>query len=204
MPTITQIQFARTIYAAAKKATDIAPEFVTAQAILESGWGRSRVGQHNLFGITRGTGWKGKTVLVLTHEYFNTPNRQFTPPERIVSVVKTATPGRYHYTVYRLFKDFNSLEECLAEHTRLLQKPGYADAWPYRKDAEQFARRICNTRGCRYATSPIYLKQILSPSFKQSEKYALKSTHCTRHHHHPTHGSPRRLHPHLPQTLGRP
>lgn len=162
MPTPTQIQFARNIYAAAKKATDIAPEFVTAQAILESGWGLSRVGQHNLFGITRGTGWKGKTVLILTHEYFNTPNRQFTPPERIVSVAKITTPGRYHYTVYRLFKDFNSLEECLTEHTRLLQKPGYADAWPYRKDAEEFARRICDNRGCRYATSPIYLKQILS------------------------------------------
>ena len=59
MATEAQRDFARAIYAAARKATDIAPEFVTAQAILESGWGKSRVGRFNLFGITRGTGWKG-------------------------------------------------------------------------------------------------------------------------------------------------
>ena len=120
MATQQQIDFAREIYQAAKKATDIAPEFVTAQAILESGWGKSRVGQFNLFGITRGSAWKGRTVLVLTHEYFNTPSRQFAAPERIVSVAKCKTGNRWYYTVYRLFKDFDSLEECLEEHTRLL------------------------------------------------------------------------------------
>ena len=162
MATEAQRAFARSIYAAALNATDIAPEFVTAQAILESGWGKSRVGKFNLFGITKGTGWTGKTVLVLTHEYFPTPNRTFLPPERIVSVCKTKTPGRWYYTVYRLFKDFDSLEECLREHTRLLQKPGFADAWPYRHDAEEFARRICDVRGSRYATSPIYLTQMIT------------------------------------------
>ena len=43
-----------------------------------------------------------------------------------------------------------------------LTEPGYADAWPYRKDAEEFARHICDNRGSRYATSPAYLSQILS------------------------------------------
>ena len=162
MPTPLQISFARSIYEAALRATDIAPDFVTAQAILESGWGKSRVGRYNLFGITRGSNWNGKTVLVLTHEYFNSPNRTFTPPERVVSVVKCKTPGRWYYTVYRLFKDFDSLEACLREHTRLLQKPGFADAWPHRHDALEFARRICNNTGSKYATSPVYLTQITS------------------------------------------
>lgn len=161
MATANQRAFAREIYTAAQKATDIAPEFVTAQAILESGWGRSRVGKYNPFGITKGSNWTGKTVLVLTHEYFSTPNRKFTPPERVVSVCKCKTGNRWYYTVYRLFKDFNSLADCLAEHTRLLQKPGYADAWPYRKDAEEFARRICDNKGSKYATSPDYLRQML-------------------------------------------
>ena len=95
MTTEAQHTFARTVYAVALCATDIALEFVTAQAILESGWGKSRVGRYNLFGITRGTGWTGKTVLVLTHEYFPTPNRRFSPPERGVSIAKCKTPGRY-------------------------------------------------------------------------------------------------------------
>ena len=55
MATEAQRDFARSVYAAAQKATDIAPEFVTAQAIFESGWGKSRIGKFNLFGITRGS-----------------------------------------------------------------------------------------------------------------------------------------------------
>lgn len=161
MTTEAQHTFARTVYAVALCATDIALEFVTAQAILESGWGKSRVGRYNLFGITRGTGWTGKTVLVLTHEYFPTPNRRFSPPERGVSIAKCKTPGRYYYTVWRLFKDFDSLEVCLAEHTRLLRKPGFADAWPFRHDAEEFTRRICDNQGLKYATSPIYQQLLL-------------------------------------------
>lgn len=161
MATELQRDFARHVYKAALTATDIAPEFVTAQAILESAWGKSRIGRYNLFGITRGTGWTGKTVLVLTHEYFPDPNRRFSPPERVVSVARCKTPGRYYYTVWRLFKDFDSLETCLAEHTRLLRKPGFADAWPFRHDADEFARRICDSRGLKYATSPVYLAQLL-------------------------------------------
>lgn len=162
MATEAQHEFARNIYVAAQKATDIAPEFVTAQAILESGWGKARVGKYNLFGITKGSRWTGKTVLIKTHEYFNTPNRTFIAPERVVSVCKCKSGNRWYYTVYRLFKDFDSLADCLAEHSRLLQKPGFADAWPYRHDAEEFARRICDNKRSKYATSPDYLRQMLS------------------------------------------
>lgn len=162
MPTEIQKEFARKVYAAAKKATDIAPDFVAAQAILESGWGKSKVGEYNLFGITKGSAWNGKTVLVLTHEYFNSPDHKFSPPERVVSVAKCKGSNRWYYTVYRLFKDFDSLEDCLKEHTRLLQKSGYADAWPYRHNALEFARRICDGKGSRYATAPQYLYQITS------------------------------------------
>lgn len=162
MATEAQREFARNIYVAAQKATDIAPEFVTAQAILESGWGKARVGKYNLFGITKGSRWTGKTVLIKTHEYFNTPNRTFIAPERVVSVCKCKSGNRWYYTVYRLFKDFDSLADSLAEHSRLLQKPGFADAWPYRHDAEEFARRICDNKRSKYATSPDYLRQMLS------------------------------------------
>lgn len=161
MATITQRAFARKVYAAAQ-AVDIAPEFETAQAILESGWGKSAVGKYNLFGITKGSSWTGKTILVLTHEYFNTADVVFLAPEKVVSVCKCQNSDRYYYTVYRLFKDFSSLEDCLNEHARLLQKPGYADAWKYRHDAETFARKICDNVGCKYATDPNYLPTMLN------------------------------------------
>ena len=156
MATAAQCKFAREVYAAAKACTDIAPEFVTAQAILESGWGRSKIGKYNLFGVTRGSSWTGNTVLVRTHEYFATANRMFIHPEKVIAVAYSKTKKKYLYTVDRLFRDYDSLADCLADHTRILQKPGYADAWPYRHDAEEFARRLADCTGCKYATDPFY------------------------------------------------
>lgn len=160
MATAAQCKFAREVYEAAKEFTDIAPEFVTAQAILESGWGRSKIGKYNLFGITKGSNWVGGTILVRTHEYFNTPDRSFTPPEKIIAVAYSKLKKKYLYTVDRLFRDYDSLADCLADHTRILQKPGYADAWPYRHNAEVFARKIADGVGCKYATDPLYATTI--------------------------------------------
>ena len=160
MATAAQCKFAREVYEAAKAGTDIAPEFVAAQAILESGWGKSKIGKYNLFGVTKGSSWDGPTVLVRTHEYFNTANRKFTLPEKVIAVAYSKTKKKYYYTVDRLFRDYDSLASCLADHTRILQKPGYADAWPYRHDAEEFARRIADNVGCKYATDPFYINSI--------------------------------------------
>ena len=162
MPNKAQLAFAQQVYTAAKASSDIAPEFVTAHAMLETGWGKSKVGNFNLFGITKGSNWTGKVVMVKTHEYFKTPNQKFSPPDKVVSVCKVAGKQMYYYTVMRAFKDFDSLEDCLKEHYRLFQKPGYADAWPYRKDAEVFAKKICDNVGCKYATAPTYLVNITS------------------------------------------
>lgn len=155
MATKQQQDFCKEVYNAACKINEISPVFVAAQACLESSWGAKRVGKYNLFGITKGTGWSGKTVLVLTSEVFPTPNKKFAAPEKVVSVIKRRD-GRYQYKVYRLFKDFASMEDCLREHLRLFKKPGYADAWPYRKNAREFAKRIVNNKGCKYATDPHY------------------------------------------------
>ena len=122
MATIQQREFCKAIYEAAKKLNIISPTFVTAQACLESAWGAKKIGQYNIFGIT-----KNKS-------------------------------GKYVYKVYRYFKNFHSYEECLQEHLRILQKPGYADAWPYRKNAREFAKRIADNKGSKYATDPNYYK----------------------------------------------
>lgn len=155
MATQKQIAFCKAIYEAARKINEIDPIFVAAQACLESGWGKNIIGKYNCFGITKGSKWTGKTVLVLTSEVFKSPNVKFYPPEKVVSINKTSS-GNYRYKVYRLFKDFSSWEDCLREHLRLFEKPGYADAWPYRKNAREFAKRIVNNVGCKYATDPNY------------------------------------------------
>ena len=155
MATKQQQDFCKAVYDAAKKINEISPLFVAAQACLESAWGARKVGNYNIFGITKGSNWNGKTVLVLTSEVFNVPGKKFYPPEKVVSVTKVAQ-GRYRYKVYRLFKDFDSYDECLQEHLRIFKKPGYADAWPYRRNAYEFAKKIADCKGCKYATDPNY------------------------------------------------
>ena len=50
---MTNKEFAKMVYDAAK-GLDIHPLFVTAQACLETGWGKKTIGKYNIFGITKG------------------------------------------------------------------------------------------------------------------------------------------------------
>jgi flagellar protein FlgJ len=152
--------FVACIYPAARRLYEsgdgLHPLFVTAQAALETGWTIRATG-NNIFGVTKGASWTGPANLLQTVEVFDTPDRRFTPPERIVSVEPLAS-GRYRYTVYRQFRAYASLDECLADHLALLRGPLYRDAWPSRHDPREYARRIAPT----YATSPDYAETLVA------------------------------------------
>jgi flagellar protein FlgJ len=126
--------FIRQVYPAAQRLYEsgdgLHPLFVTAQAALETGW-KIKTAGNNIFGVTKGASWTGPVNLLQTVEIFGTPDRQFTPPERTVSVEQFA-PDRYRYTVYREFRAYDSLEDSLADHLMLLKGSLYSDAWPYR------------------------------------------------------------------------
>lgn len=146
--------FVKWIYPLAKKMGEIDPVFVTAQAALESGWGKSAIG-NNLFGITKGSTWKGAVQLVTTTEYFSRPDVTFKAPEKVMRMEKLSE-YRYKYIVKRLFRDYDSVADCLADHFMLLQRPQFADAWPYRKNPELYVRRLVDGVGGKYATAPHY------------------------------------------------
>jgi flagellar protein FlgJ len=153
-----QIDFIKRIYPAAKRLYEagegVHPLFVTAQAALETGYQIGSI-ENNIFGITKGSSWTGRTALVQTTEYFNVPDRKFTPPEEIISVTPAGVL-RWRYSVKRLFRVYDSIDECLNGHLAILKKSGYADAWPYRHDPKEFALRISDSVGARYATAPDY------------------------------------------------
>ena len=154
-----QIEFVRKIYPAAARlyrSSGVHPLFVTAQAALETGWKIKGIG-NNIFGITKGSSWTGSVSLELTTEYFKTPSVKFKAPERVVTIEHVG-PCKYKYRVYRYFRNFASLDECLDNHLELLRKPGYADAWPYRDDPKEFARRLVDDTGAKYATAPNYVE----------------------------------------------
>lgn len=155
--------FIREVYPAAceySQISGISPLFVTAQAALESGWGRSKIGRYNIFGITRGSNWHGRTLLHPTTEYFSRGDFTLTPPEQVISI-KRLHDKRYQYRVMRLFRDYDSLRDALADHCRVLSGKGYSDAWAYRGDAREFLRRIQDNVGWRYATAPNYVEILM-------------------------------------------
>lgn len=160
-------EFINWVYPYAEQ-TDIDPIFVTAQAALESGWGKSSIG-NNIFGITKGSSWNGAVQLVTTTEYFTSDNISLKAPEKILSINKI-NDSKYKYKVKRLFRDYDSVAECLKDHTKILQGKNYIDAWPYRHDRYEFIKRIQDSVGGKYATSPEYV-ETMNKMFKIVEKY---------------------------------
>lgn len=146
-------EFVKWLYPAAKKG-EISPLFVVAQAALETGWGKSTIGEYNLFGITKGS-WKGKTLLVNTTEILSTNTVKFNPPEQVMSVTPLPS-GKFRYSVKRLFRDYDSLEQCLDDHFAILSKPHFAHAWPHRQDAAKFVEQL-QAGKMKYATDPNYV-----------------------------------------------
>lgn len=165
---MTPKEFVAWIYPAAERLGEISPLFVTAQAALESGWGKSAIG-NNLFGITKGSSWSGPVELVTTTEYFNRSDVSFRQPEKVLSVTDLGN-GRYKYKVKRLFRQYDTVDDCLRDYLAILNKPGYADAWPYRLDPDKFVEKIQDAVGSRYATSPNYVKT-MRQMFMSVKKY---------------------------------
>jgi flagellar protein FlgJ len=57
---------------------------------------------------------------------------------------------------------YDKLEDCLEDHLTLLKKAGYSDAWPYRDNPAEFAKRISDDVGFKYATAPNYASTMSS------------------------------------------
>lgn len=120
------------------KPYDLPPSVVIAQAALESGWGRYKIGEYNLFGRKAVSG--DKSITVPTQECY----------------------GGEWITIYAAFKDYDSLLEAIDDWCILItQEPCYADAWGIwceTRDVEQFVRAL----GPIYATDPEYADKVLS------------------------------------------
>lgn len=145
---MTPLQFKRVFYPAIERScseTGLNPLFVAAQAALETGWGEKAIG-NNLFGITAGDKWTGKRRIVRTTEYFK-DDRQSGNFVRVHSITALAD-GRYRYDAERAFRDYDTVEECLKDHFRVLSAKRYAKAMTYRNDVAKFAYEIALAGYC--------------------------------------------------------
>lgn len=129
----------------ASRSTGIPPQFLVAQAALESAWGRGEIRRsdgstsYNLFGIKAGKSWNGATVDATTTEYVDGQAQQ--------KIEKFRAYGSYD----EAFRDYASLlrsnprysgvigSQDGAEFAKGLQKAGYATDPAY---AEKLSRII--------------------------------------------------------------
>lgn len=108
---------------------------IIAQAILESGWGKSSLAAkyHNYFGLKAGTLWKGKTVNMRTGEEY--------------------TPG-VHTTISAYFRVYDSMEEGIKGYFEFIQLARYANLKGVREPKKYL--EIIKADG--YATSSRYVE----------------------------------------------
>lgn len=121
---------------ASYKKYGVLPSLTISQAILESNWGKSSIG-NNLFGIKAGSGWTGKTKRVPTTEYENG------------KLVKT----------YATFRDYDSISDSIEDHARLLASNSRYAKVISTSDYREANRLI---REAGYATDPEYTNKLNS------------------------------------------
>lgn len=125
----------------AARALGIAPQFLLAQAALETGWGQAitpspQGSSHNLFGIKAHAGWDGPRVSVPTLEFVNG-----------VAVRRNDT-----------FRVYSSPAASFTDYVNFLQtNPRYAEALQQTGNPEDFARAL---QKAGYATDPAYARKI--------------------------------------------
>ena len=121
----------------------VLPSLTLAQAVMESGWGRSPIG-HNLFGIKAGSKWDGKVVRCGTHEQLEDG-----------TVVQTSA----------VFRDYDSFEESIDDHGKLVSEGRYEKV-PEATNYKEAAQAVADAG---YATSLNYADSLIG----LVEKYGL-------------------------------
>lgn len=111
---------------------------IIAQAILESGWGKSGLASkyHNYFGLKCGSSWKGKSVNMATKEEYK---------------VGTLTNIRDNF---RVFEDF---DDGIRGYFEFINTSRYANLKGV-KNPEEYVRRL---KADGYATSSKYVDNIM-------------------------------------------
>ena len=117
----------------------LVPSVVIAQAILESGWGESRLAAeyHNYFGLKCGTLWKGRSVNMQTQE-------EYSP--------RTLTTTSDNFRVY------DSMEEGVNGYFEFLQLPRYQNLRGI-TDPRKYLETI---KADGYATSSAYVSSCMN------------------------------------------
>lgn len=114
----------------------VLPSVTIAQAILESGWGQSSIG-NNIFGIKAGDNWTGKVQNVPTYEQ---------------------NPDGSSYQIYANFRDYDSIADSIKDHGKLFTQDFYQPVI----DATNYVDACRAVKNCGYATAVDYADSLIN------------------------------------------
>lgn len=120
----------------------ILPSLSIAQAILESGWGKSQLAQEacNLFGIKTSDDWQGRSITVPTKEFVN---------------------GTY-ITVNAAFRAYDSWIDSVADHARFFTSTDWRKERYAAVIGESDYKKACRAvKAAGYATAPDYAEKLI-------------------------------------------
>jgi flagellum-specific peptidoglycan hydrolase FlgJ len=145
--------YIKTYYTFAKqveKEFGIPVVFSLGQSALETGWGKTIVG-NMMFGVKDTDGVNGNEQLLTTTEYHNTPHVKYPVIFTIIELVKGK---RWKYKVKDWFRKYPTPYESFRDHAIFLQSnKRYREALTYKYMPFQFAKSVCDAG---YATAPDY------------------------------------------------
>lgn len=114
---------------------NILPSITIAQAAEETGWGRYAIG-NNIFGVKAFSDWKGKKINARTHEFY----------------------GGTKSNVDAWFRDYDSIEDCMADRGKVLSHSRYNAV----RSATNYADAAQALYSGGYATNPSYPRNLIS------------------------------------------
>jgi len=118
------------------KEDGVLPSLTLAQAILETGWGKHRIG-NNIFGIKAGSSWTGKVQNVKTAEQ--------------------NSDGSYT-NIRDNFRDYDSVSDSIVDHGKLLTNERYRPVIA----AKNYKEACQAVKNCGYATSHSYAQNLIN------------------------------------------
>ena len=106
---------------------------IIAQAILESGWGKSRLASkyHNYFGLKCGSAWKGKSVNMATKEEYKVGTlTNIRDNFRVYDSMDAGVKGYFNFINTKRYANLKGVKNP-KEYIKLIKADGYATSSRY-------------------------------------------------------------------------
>lgn len=121
---------------------------VIAQAVLESGWGESRLASqyHNYFGLKCGTRWTGRSVNMRTQEEYREGTLTFIRDNfRVFDSMEEGVKGYFEFIQLERYRNLQGIRDP-QEYLETIRADGYATSFSYVEDCMKVIRQYELTR----------------------------------------------------------